>query len=248
MTEEARAVVVITGGRDRTPSLAELERLEITLLDLGATTVRHGACPPSRNDRDESVGSTDMLVAGYLGARKLVEVEAWPADWSAHGRAAGPRRNRAMISGVRPGELVPRPRAGAVISFDGGRGTQDCRVAALEAGMTALRIYPVEEPQPWNRHMGKPPGPSVYCGHGTPVGNPFKDDGDASASLGKYADWLRSRIASKSPQHDPRVVEWLRAVSPQHYLICSCWPRRCHAELLVKAWRWLHGKASPTGT
>jgi hypothetical protein len=45
------------------------------------------------------------------------------ADWDAHGKAAGPKRNRWMLDTFKPD---------AVIAFAGGRGTSDCIQAATQ--------------------------------------------------------------------------------------------------------------------
>lgn len=238
-------IAVITGGRDRTPTLAELERLVELLQVLDATKVRHGACPPRKNERGELVGSTDTHVAGWLKARRIIDVEPWPADWKRHGRAAGPIRNREMIDGRRPGELVGDGVASAVISFEGGSGTRDCCDSAAERGIVVLHIEPVAEPRVWNRHHGKPPGPSVYCGEGSPVGNPWRpqpgDDRSSMAvdSLEKYRRWLFERIKPGSPRFDQAIVDWILALTPEHYVVCSCAPGLCHGDLLIRARRWL---------
>jgi len=243
--QDRREVAVITGGRDRTPTLAELEQLEVLLAGIGARVVRHGACPPKKNARGELVGSTDTLVAGYLRARGW-DVESWPADWKRHGRPAGPIRNRDMISGRRPGQLVPDPRADVVIAFEGGAGTLDCRVAGYEAGLVVHHIWAVAEPRPWNSHHGTPPGPALYCGRPSPAGNPFKfkpgpDESRADAvvaSLASYRAWLRGKITA-GPDFDRAVVDYLEQLTPAHYAVCSCWPAHCHVEVVIKAWRWL---------
>jgi len=240
-----RPIVVITGGRDRTPTLAELEQLEQQLVDFGAERIRHGACPARKNKRGELVGSTDTLVAGYLRARGWA-VEPWPADWRTHGRAAGPLRNRAMISGRRPGEFVAIP-ASTVVAFEGGVGTLDCRVAGYEAGIAVHHVWPVAEPRVWNRHHGKPPGPAIYCGEGTPVGNPWRDlkrePGQSRADaavpvLARYRAWLWERLET-----DPAVLRYLRELTPEHYAVCSCWPAHCHVQIVIEAWRKFVGQA-----
>ena len=242
VSDYAKRIAVITGGRDRTPTLAELRRLEQMLADFEAEVVRHGACPPKKNERGEVVGSTDTLVAGYLRARGW-EVEAWPADWKTYGRAAGPIRNRWMVSGQLPGELLPKPPANTVIGFAGGKGTLDCRVAGYEAGLTVHHIWPVAEPRPWNSHHGKPPGPSLYCGRGTPVGNPDplelrgRPRADAAVeALEVYRAWLWPKITA-GPRYDQRVVEYIRQLTPEHYAVCSCAPAHCHVEVVIDAWR-----------
>lgn len=250
MSGDRREVVVITGGRDRTPTLAELERLEQLLADLGARVVRHGACRPHKNTRGELVGSTDTHVAGYLRARGWT-VEAWPADWTKHGRAAGPIRNREMISGRRSGQLVPEPQAEAVIAFAGGAGTFDCRVAGFEAGLVVHHVWPVDEPRIWNAHHGKPPGPALYCGRPSPVGNPerIRLDGRTRAeaaieALADYEDWLRARIVESSADYDPQVVDYILQLTPEHYAVCSCSPAHCHVKVVIDAWRWLRRRGN----
>lgn len=228
------SIVAITGGRDRQPTLTELERCAKLLIARRATIMRHGDCRPRKDKHGRMMGSTDWLVARYVAARGLAKVEAYPAEWDRYGRSAGPLRNRAMLDGKRPGELVPDPPADVLIRFDGGAGTRDCCVAATERGRVTLYIHAVAEPRVWNRHWGDPPGPWVYSGRGTPVGNELYN-------LMGYAEWLKSRIANKSPDRDLKVIDWIRALTPAHYVVCSCWPSDCHAALLVKAWRWLTG-------
>lgn len=239
---DAHEIAVITGGRDRTPTLAEIERLVEMLRDFGTRVARLGECPSRKNERGEIVGSTDTAVAAYLRARRIVEVEDWPADWRAYGRAAGFMRNRWMVSGRKPGQLLDQPPARRVIAFEGGAGTADCRLAGYEAGIVVHYVQPVSEPRPWNRHHGKAPGVEIYCGKGTPVGNPFKDDvgrgedraASAAAVLERYKQWLWPRIQPGGPAR-----AWLEAVPADAYLVCSCWPKHCHAEVIVRAWRWL---------
>lgn len=55
-------------------------------------------------------------------------VEAWPADWKTHGKAAGPIRNQAMID-AGADLVVAFPLADSV-------GTRDCIHRALSAGIT----------------------------------------------------------------------------------------------------------------
>ena len=61
-------IIVITRGRDRTPTIAELERAR-PLFEV-ASAVREG----------EARG-TDQSVAAWLRARDISRVEPFPADW-----------------------------------------------------------------------------------------------------------------------------------------------------------------------
>lgn len=73
------------------------------------------------------------------------QVRVFVADWSTHGRAAGPIRNREMLDQGRPELLV---------AFPGGRGTADCIRAARE------RLIPVLMANR-NAKGAPPPAPAV---------------------------------------------------------------------------------------
>lgn len=53
------------------------------------------------------------------------------ADWKKHGKSAGPRRNRKMLSEGKPD---------IVIAFPGGRGTADMVSAAIDAGVRVIKV------------------------------------------------------------------------------------------------------------
>lgn len=59
----------------------------------------------------------------------------FPADWKAHGKAAGPKRNQRMIDEGKP-DLV--------IAFPGGRGTADMVRRAKAAG---IEVIPIPHPE-----------------------------------------------------------------------------------------------------
>ena len=225
-------VVVVTGGRSHYPTCRELEAVAVLLAEHGVTTLRHG----------DSKG-VDRLVAGYVSARGLAVVEKWPADWDAHGNAAGPRRNRIMLAGG-PTDLFgnrPKPQADLVIALEGGSGTADCKTVANAQRVRVVEVAPVREPRVWNRHHGEPPGPSVYVGRGTPLGNPepATHAGDVSGNLDRYRRWLWDRVRPGSPNRDPEAVAMLERLTADHFVVCSCWPAQCHGEYVVAAWRFL---------
>ena len=223
---------VITGGRDYYPELGELEQLEAVGKAQGVTVWRQGGCPTG----------VDKIASGYLRARGL-EVERWPADWDKHGPGGGPIRNRAMLDGHhREG---PREPARLLARFEGGTGTNDCTAAAIERLIAPVWIGAEleHEPRIWNRHHGAPPCAgelAVYVGRGSPLGNPFTLDrsrtreAQAEEILGRYREWLWGQMRRRSPQL--AALHGLRADS---VLVCSCWPQRCHAEVIVRAWRWM---------
>ena len=101
--------VIVCGGRDYEPTQQDGRWVTYWLAWLAARVVMHGGAR-----------GVDRW-AGTLGARLGLEVVVVPADWEAHGKAAGPKRNLAMA------ERLPV----AVLALPGGRGTFDmCRVAA----------------------------------------------------------------------------------------------------------------------
>ena len=90
-----------------------------------------------------------------------------------------------------------------------------------------------------NRHWykGKPlPAEARYIGRGTPLGNPYTVDelgvGDA---LDLYRTWLWGKIR----KNDPSVYAEMRAITPETLLVCSCKPRPCHGDVVVRAWSWM---------
>jgi hypothetical protein len=234
-------VCVTAGSAVRTPTLAELEWAAEALRDAKPT-----------NHRGPLIGTTDAVVSGWLRARQIVAVEAWPS-----GDDAASMRNRAMLSGDRPGVLIPSEPASFMIRFEADDDTRDCTTAALQRGLHVHWIHERPEPRVWNRHHGDPPGQSIYVGgnrqdpsKASPLANPwagelvaglsaFERAAEAARILDMYKQWLWARINRKSTWYDPAIVELIRSLTPEHYLVCSCWPAHCHAEIIVMAWRWL---------
>ncbi|MGA5820894.1 SLOG family protein [Kitasatospora sp. NPDC094028] len=112
--------ILVTGSRawsDR----AQLEWALGAALVFRPIVIVHGGCPTG----------ADAMAAAWA-QRAGVEVEAWPADWVRYGRAAGPRRNQAMVD------------AGArlVLAFllPGSRGTADCVRRAKAADIPVRRF------------------------------------------------------------------------------------------------------------
>lgn len=61
---------------------------------------------------------------------RCISVESHPADWQAHGKAAGPIRNAKMISAGKP-DLV--------IAFPGGKGTANMVKIATDKGVPVIQ-------------------------------------------------------------------------------------------------------------
>jgi hypothetical protein len=61
-------------------------------------------------------------------------IEAWPAQWQLHARAAVPIRNQQMID-----SLTPESGIGLAFIRDRSRGASQCARAAERAGITVVR-------------------------------------------------------------------------------------------------------------
>lgn len=83
--------VLVCGSRDWTDKAA-IEK-ELRLLPAGSVVI-HGDCRGA--DR----------IAGQIAQSLGLEVEAFPADWETHGKAAGPLRNRQMLAEGRPDTVL----------------------------------------------------------------------------------------------------------------------------------------------
>lgn len=68
---------------------------------------------------------TDTIAGEWAKARGI-EVEEYPADWTLHGKAAGPIRNAEMLAFGKP-DLV--------VAFSGNRGTADMVAKAQRKGV-----------------------------------------------------------------------------------------------------------------
>jgi hypothetical protein len=109
--------ILVCGGRD----YADFDRL-CTVLDgldelAKIELVIHGGA----RGADE--------LAGRWAAKHQRQTRVFPADWNAHGKAAGPIRNRQMLKEGAP-DLV--------VAFPGGRGTADMIRVAKSAGVRVI--------------------------------------------------------------------------------------------------------------
>lgn len=77
-------------------------------------------------------GADTMAKAFAIWAN--IPVKTFPADWSRHGPAAGPLRNRQMLEEGKP-DLV--------VAFEGGKGTANMVKQARDAGVRVLEAHKV---------------------------------------------------------------------------------------------------------
>lgn len=87
------------------------------------------------------------------------------------------------------------------------------------------------------------PVPWLYIGRGTPLGNPFTVAKHGQAAIGLYRRWLWEKIQDE----DPEVLRELDRITEQTSLVCSCAPRPCHGDIIVRAWRWRQSRVDSRG-
>lgn len=126
--------LIIAGGRNYQMDLADYMRLEKIHLQFGPITEIVSGGAPGADKEGE-------IWADISG----ISVKKFEADWKAHGRAAGPIRNRQMAE-----------YANAVALFPGGRGTASMATEAKQAGIEIFdfresphsRIHPAKSAPP----------------------------------------------------------------------------------------------------
>lgn len=107
--------VLVCGGRDYTDGT----RLNEVLSGLNIAEIAQG-----------NARGADRLAAWWAASRKI-PCRSYPADWSSHGKGAGPLRNARMLRDFNP-DLV--------VAFPGGKGTADMVKRAESAGFETLLV------------------------------------------------------------------------------------------------------------
>lgn len=116
--------IIASGGRhfadrDRvTRTLQRLNALYLIGFEPEETVLVHGGCTGA-----DTLAAEEAVKLGW-------RVEAHPADWETHGNAAGPIRNKHMVS----------LSAAYFIAFPGGSGTAHCKRLAKSAGIPVIDI------------------------------------------------------------------------------------------------------------
>ncbi len=74
----------------------------------------------------------------------------------------------------------------------------------------------------------------VYCGRGSPLGNPFRvgKDGTREEVIAKFRVWLWEQLKGGNAE----VQAALDALGEDSVLGCHCAPRPCHAAVIARAW------------
>jgi hypothetical protein len=82
-------------------------------------------------------------------------------------------------------------------------------------------------PRIYNKYHKNAPREAIYVGRGTPYGNPFVigKDGDREEVCNKFEEMILNNFELQN-----LVKKNLKGKD----LICFCYPKRCHAETLLK--------------
>lgn len=97
----------------------------------------------------------------------------------------------------------------------------------------------------------KLPDPWIYGGRGTPLGNPFRRQdyvGEDPEGRPMAISLYRRHLWKLVKADDPRIWMALRSIQPDTHLVCSCAPKPCHLDEVVKLWHYLEttGRLHPS--
>lgn len=107
--------VLVCGGR----GYFDAERIDRVLDALGPTLIIQGGAR-----------GADSMAANWA-VKRGVPMKCFPADWQAHGRSAGAKRNRQMLKEGKP-DLV--------VAFPGGAGTADMVGVSMQNGVPVVEL------------------------------------------------------------------------------------------------------------
>ena len=128
-------IVLVTGGRDFTDRDLVFRALDAIHLETPIGLVVHGAC--GLDDAEafdwKRMRGADRCAHEWAAAR-FVPAKSMPAAWTAFGPAAGPIRNKEMVSFV---TAYPERMC---VAFPGNRGTADCVAKARRANMRVKEV------------------------------------------------------------------------------------------------------------
>lgn len=111
--------VLVCGGRDFTDRALLFDALDKFNAAAPIDCIIHG-----------DARGADQLAGDWASERNIC-CDIYPANWDRDGKAAGPIRNRLMLTDGRPDQ---------VIAFPGGRGTADMVKQAKAAGVSTVQL------------------------------------------------------------------------------------------------------------
>lgn len=118
--------ILVCGGRDYTDETYVFRQLDRLHAKKGVSVLIHG-----------NARGADTLAKKWATSRGIPHLP-FPADWDAHGKAAGPIRNREMLRDGKPD---------GVVAFPGGQGTADMVAVATKAGLVVWDLRRGRDPK-----------------------------------------------------------------------------------------------------
>lgn len=112
--------ILVCGGRDYNDQAMVFGALDMQAEQGPINAIIQGDCPTG----------ADKLARMWAISRNE-HYDCYPADWRAHGKAAGPIRNQRMLDEAKPTK---------VFAFPGGRGTADMVRRAKAAGVPVYQF------------------------------------------------------------------------------------------------------------
>jgi hypothetical protein len=94
-----------------------------------------------------------------------------------------------------------------------------------------------------NKYTHKPTPYDIYCGRGSPLGNPYSHMDNTKAehkvatreeAIEKYSEWLE-----RARMNNPLINNYLDKITNlargnDVYLVCYCKPQNCHGDIIKK--------------
>lgn len=77
----------------------------------------------------------------------------------------------------------------------------------------------------------------IYCGRPSPLGNPFvmRSEEDRLLVIEKYDEWLTEAIRERNREVcDSLNYIYKKAKEGVVVLLCHCWPKACHCDVIKK--------------
>jgi hypothetical protein len=115
--------LIIAGGRHHNFSKEDMDKLDLLESAVHIEEVVSGGCPTGADNWGEVWADS-----------KNIPTKIFKADWSKHGKAAGPLRNKAMAE-----------YADGVVLFPGGKGTESMLKEAKKAGIKVVNFHTKQE-------------------------------------------------------------------------------------------------------
>lgn len=162
-----------------------------------------------------------------MAQKNQIEHATYPANWNAHGKAAGMITNRQMRD---------EGKADHVVAFPGGKGTANMVSISRQVGIPVTEIHrPNIEVINKHLHADGDDG-GEYIGRGSPLGNPFRmnHEKDRDTVIDKYRTWIENNIRESNPHvlDELSRLLWITINNDELKLQCFCAPKPCHGDII----------------